>query len=96
MEDHLIAPTKRGEYVSSRQVSINLDDLMEKGDYNHLIFEPLPKSSHLYIKSNVPCKNKSMSYYENLLQITVKNFGIILNLEMESSIKRKSKQENSH
>ena len=33
MKDNFIAPTNSGEYVSSRQVSISLDDLMEKDDW---------------------------------------------------------------
>ena len=52
-ENGHVSETPRGEYISCRQKAIDLDDLMKKGDFNHLIFEPLPKSSHLYVKSNV-------------------------------------------
>ena len=40
--------------VQARQVAIMINDMMRKRDINHVVFEPLPKSSHLYINSNVP------------------------------------------
>ena len=57
--------------------------MMRREDLGHVIIEPLPKSSHLYIKSNVPDKNGRMEYYENLLQVTIRSTGIILNLDLE-------------
>ena len=58
---------------------------MRKLDFDHLIFEPVPMSSHLYIKSNVTGthNNKKMKYYKNLLQVTVRNFGIIFDLDFK-------------
>lgn len=64
--------------------------MMRKLDFDHLIFEPVPKSSHLYIKSNVtgPNNDKKMEYYKNLLQVTVRNFGIIFDLDFKKAEKR--------
>ena len=52
-----------------KQVSISLKDIMRKRDIDHCIFEPVPKSSHLYIKSNVPDPKRGdkMTYFKHLL-----------------------------
>ena len=71
--------------VQAKQVAIPINDMMRKRDLNHVIFEPLPKSSHLYIKSNVPDKDKKMLYYKNLLQVTIRNFCIVFDLDLVRS-----------
>ena len=53
---------------------------MRKRDLNHVIFGPVPKSSHVYIKSNVP-KDGKLEYYKHLLQLTVRSSALILDLE---------------
>ena len=71
---------------TARQVAIPINDMMRKRDLNHVVFEPLPKSSHLYIKSNVPDKdNGKMLYYKNLLQVTIRNFCIVFDLDIVRS-----------
>ena len=52
-----------------KQVSISLKDIMRKRDIDHVIFEPVPRSSHLYIKSNVPDPKRGdkMTYFKHLL-----------------------------
>lgn len=52
---------------------------MRKKDLKHVAFYPVPKSSHLLIKSYVS-KTGGMEYYENLLQVTIRNFSIIYDL----------------
>ena len=51
------------QMTTLRMKAIDLDDIMRKRDANHVIFGPVPKSSHLYIKSNVPNKEGKLEYY---------------------------------
>ena len=55
--------------VHVKQVSISLKDIVRKRDLDHVIFEPVPKSSHLYIKSNVPDpkRGNKLTYFKHLL-----------------------------
>ena len=56
--------------------------MMRKRDADHVIFGPVPKSSHVYIKSNVPdTETKKLEYYTHLLQLTVRSSALILDLE---------------
>ena len=64
-----------------RMKAIDLNDIMRKRDANHVIFGPVPKSSHLYIKSPVPNKEGKLEYYSQLLQLTVRSSALILDLD---------------
>lgn len=62
--------------------AINLRHLIRKNEEQHILFYPIPKSSHLYIKSRAPKGAKKMFvYYENLLQIVAVNFSILFDLD---------------
>ena len=53
---------------------------MRRPDLDHVRFFPVPRSSHHLIKTRL-IGSQGMTYYENLVQILVKNTSIIYNLD---------------
>ena len=59
---------------------IKLNQWMGKKDLPHLHLYHVPRSSHWHVKSRIQgCKE--MSYYENLLQISIRNQAVIYDLD---------------
>jgi len=59
---------------------IMLNQWMKKPDLDHLHMYHVPRSSHWHVKSRIQgCKE--MSYYENLLQISIRNQAVIYDLD---------------
>ena len=59
---------------------LNLDSLMRNNDLSYVKMYDVPRSSHILIKQRLTGKTK-MIYYDNLLQVSLRNMSVIYNLD---------------